>query len=284
MGETKYINGYLNYTGSKFKLLPQLLENFDYTKTYFVDLFSGSMVVSANVINKYKKILVNDILNDVIGIHKGVLNSYGFIEKTKKICPNKNDAEAYAQLRNSYNHDKTPEKLWALILSCNSNFMRFNLDGFFNQSWGRRSWNKNTDKKVADFIKHMEPHKNKIFFSSKHFSEIKITKPSFVYVDPPYGFCEDENGNITNKQISEAGYNVTYKMEADVELYKYLHNLNENDSTFMLSGLLEHDNKKSWIMNQLIRDGFKYKEMIFDYNKVSKKGEKKSKEIIIINY
>jgi hypothetical protein len=52
----------------------------------------------------------------------------------------------------------------------------------------------------------------------------------------------------------------------------------------MLSGLLEHDGKKSWLLNQLIRDGFNYKELYFDYNKVSKKGKKESKEIIIINY
>lgn len=30
-----------NYTGSKFKLLDQLLENFDYNKTEFVDVFTG---------------------------------------------------------------------------------------------------------------------------------------------------------------------------------------------------------------------------------------------------
>ncbi len=280
----KYINGYLNYTGSKFKLLFQLLESFDYTKPYFVDLFSGSMVVSANVVDKYEKILINDILSDVIGIHKGVLNSDTFIENTKKMCPSKVDSDAYNELRNSYNRDKTPEKLWALILSCNSNFMRFNLDGDFNQSWGRRSWNKNTDKKVQEFIDYVRPYKNKIYFTSEDFSNIKINNPSFIYVDPPYGFCEDDDGNIINKQISEAGYNVVYKMNMDVKLYKYLLNLDKTGSTFMLSGLLEHNNKKSWLMSQLIRDGFKYKEMNFDYNHVSKKGKKESKEIIIMNY
>ena len=30
-----------NYTGSKFKLLEQILPEFDYTKPYFVDLFMG---------------------------------------------------------------------------------------------------------------------------------------------------------------------------------------------------------------------------------------------------
>jgi len=36
------------------------------------------------------------------------------------------DKEKFIELRTSYNKDKTPEKLWALMLSCTSNLMRFN--------------------------------------------------------------------------------------------------------------------------------------------------------------
>lgn len=64
-----------------------------------------------------------------------------------------------------------------------------------------------------------------------------------------YGFIMSENNEIGNKQIS-----------------------------------LEHDGKKSWILNKLIQDGFIYKELNFDYNGVSRKGKKKSVELIIMNY
>jgi site-specific DNA-adenine methylase len=40
-----YINTALCYTGSKYKILNQLLPQMDYTKKYFVDLFAGSGVV-----------------------------------------------------------------------------------------------------------------------------------------------------------------------------------------------------------------------------------------------
>lgn len=280
----KYVNGYLNYAGSKFALLEQIIPNMDYTKKYFADIFCGSMVVSANIVDKYNKILVNDILEDIIGIHKGILNSDDFVEKTKKLCPSKDDANAYASLRESYNKEKTPEKLWSLILSCNSNLMRFNQNGFFNQTFGKRSYNSNTDKKVNEFINKIRPYKDKFIFTSKHFNDIKINKPTMVYLDPPYATCEDSNGNITNNMISEAGYNTTYKKEDDIKLYNYIHELHKNNSSFMLSGLLEHDGKKSWLLNQLVRDGFKYKILDFDYNKVSKKGNKVSKEAIIMNY
>lgn len=70
----------------------------------------------------------------------------------------------------------------------------------------------------------------------------------------------------------------------DIQLHEYLLNLSMNGSTFMLSVLLEHNDKKSWLLNQLIRDGFRYKELNFDYDKISKNGKKNSIEIIIMNY
>jgi len=74
--------------------------------------------------------------------------------------------------------------------------MRFNGSGLFNQSWGKRQWNESTDKKVNDFITNVRPYKDKIIFTSKNFSDVKITKPSMVYIDPPYSSVEDENGNM----------------------------------------------------------------------------------------
>ena len=47
-----------NYTGSKFKLLPQLLPEMDYSKNDFVDLFCGGGSVYTNVVDKYQKIIV----------------------------------------------------------------------------------------------------------------------------------------------------------------------------------------------------------------------------------
>ena len=105
-----------------------------------------------------------------------------------------------------------------------------------------------------------------------------------VYVDSPYGRIVDENGNIMNKQISEAGYNCYFKKEDDIDLYNYILNLDKIGSSFMVSGLLEHDGNKSWMMNKLKHDGFRTKELEFDYNKVSRKGDKESIEVIIMNY
>ena len=49
----------LNYTGGKYKLLPQILPYFPSNINTFVDMFCGGLNVSANV--KCKKIIANDL-------------------------------------------------------------------------------------------------------------------------------------------------------------------------------------------------------------------------------
>jgi DNA adenine methylase Dam len=203
----EYIDSVLNYTGSKYKLLPQLLPNFDYTKKRLIDLFTGGGSIFINSVENYDEILINDVISDLIGIHKSIIQSDDIINKTKDICPTKDDSDSFIQLRKSYNIEKTPEKLWALILSCNSNLIRFNQKGEFNQTFGKRGWNPNTDKKVEILINYIRNFKNKIKFNSSNFNDVPLLTDSFYYIDPPYGYIKDINGDIGNKQISEAGYN-----------------------------------------------------------------------------
>ena len=158
-----------NYTGSKFKLLEQLLPQFDYTKPYFVDLFCGGGSVYTNVVDRFEKVIANDVIKDLIGIHQCLLDSDDIITETKTLCPTlKTSQKDFIELRDSYNLNPTPSKLWALMLSCNSNLIRFNQKGKFNQTWGKRSWNSNTETKVLKFIQHVRKLSDKITFSSKN--------------------------------------------------------------------------------------------------------------------
>ena len=128
----KYINPPFSYTGNKHKLLPQLIPEMDYTKDYFIDLFCGGGSIYTNVVDKYSKILINDIIQDLIGIHKELINNPNkIIDEVKLLASCKTDEEKYYELRDSYNKEKSPEKLWALMLSCNSNLMRFNNKMYF---------------------------------------------------------------------------------------------------------------------------------------------------------
>lgn len=288
----KFINSPLCYTGNKFKLLPELLPEFDYTKKYFVDLFAGGGSVFSNIIDKFDCVLVNDIITDLIGIHKGLIESDEIIEKVKLLCPAKDDQEAFVKLRENYNNNKTSEGLFALLLSSTNNMLRYSQSMNYNQTFGKRTINSSTLKKIEEYTTHLRPYKNKIIFVSKEFYKVKITKPAMVYMDMPYGYYKTDyniNDNnfdkqIAKKQLSEAGYNNFWYREHEIKLYHYCNELNNNGSSFILSGVLHHNGKTSWILDKLIADGYKYKELNCDYNKVSRKGNKETTEIIIKNY
>lgn len=259
-----------NYTGSKFKLLEQLLPVFDYNKPYFVDVFAGGGSVYTNVLDKYNKVLVNDVISDLIGIHENLISGDEIIEETKRICPGKNNPSGFAELRNSYNQEPTPAKLWALMLSSTNNMMRYNQKFKYNQSYGERGWNDNTDKKTKSYSSHIRNYKDKLRFTSKSFDELSIYKDAMYYLDPPYGRVKNEDGTIGKKQISEAGYNAFWKENDDMKLYHFIHAINDKEASFMVSGVLNHDGRVCWMLDKLINDGFKYKELSFDYNKVSR--------------
>ncbi len=226
MKMSNYIDGVMNYTGSKFKLLEQILPYFDYTKSNFVDLFTGGGSVFTNVLNKYDNILANDIITDLIGIHSELLKGDHIINLTKEHSKGlKEDGEKFLKLREDYNNNPTPDKLWALILSCTSNMMRFNQSFKFNQTWGKRQWNNNTDKKVEEWTKLTRQYLDKITFSNKNFNDVSINENTFYYIDPPYGYIKDGN-EIGKKQISEAGYNSFYLQSDDINLYNYCHKIN----------------------------------------------------------
>lgn len=267
-----YIETPLNYTGSKYKLLDQILPEFDYSKPYFIDLFTGGGSVYTNVLDRYKSILANDIISDLIGIHKGILESDDIINKSKISCPIKDDQESFLKLRESYNNEKEPYKLWALMLSSTNNMMRFNKSFNYNQTFGKRSWSSRTDDKVISYKNHIRQYKDKIKFTSKSFFDIDVkTNNIMIYCDPPYS-------------NTEAGYNSYWNKGDDEKLYKYLKNIDKVGSSFMVSGVLNHDDKPCALLDMLISDGYTMKELDFNYNKVSRKGNKVTTEVIIKNY
>lgn len=261
-----------NYTGSKFKLLEQILPEFDYTKPYFVDLFMGGGSVYTNVVDKYEKILANDIIKDLVGIHQDLLNGDDVIDLTKSICPDKTDAEAFGRLRDDYNLNPSSYKLWALMLSCTSNMMRFNQKFKFNQTFGKRTWNSSTQKKVELFTEHIRQYKDKIRFTFDTFNNVNISSNKvMVYADPPYS-------------NTEAGYNAYWKKDDDDKLYNYLLDIDRKGSSFMISGVLNHNGETCKLLSNLISDKFNHKILKFDYNKVSRVGKKETDEVIIMNY
>ena len=170
------------------------------------------------------------------------------------------------------------------MLSATNNMMRFNQKFKFNQTYGDRGFSDSTQRKVNNFTEHIRKFKDNLVYLSTEFENIDIQSDMMIYLDPPYGRIKNEDGTIGKKQISEAGYNAFWKQEDDLKLYEFIKKIDSIGASFMVSGVLHHDGKTCWMLDKLIADGFKYKEIEYDYNKVSRKGNKETTEIIITNY
>jgi adenine-specific DNA-methyltransferase len=246
----------------------------DTTKKHFIDLFTGGGSVYTNVCHLYDKILVNDIISDLSTLHYMLTTQPSTIEiDTRKHCETVTDKDSYVKLRDLYNNDPSADKLWALMLTCTNNMLRFNKSFKFNQTYGERNWNSNTTKKFEEFVNHISKYwsRDKFVFKSRHFSKIVPTKNCMVYLDPPY-------------DGTEAGYNAYWSTKDELMLYDYIKNIDDIGASFMVSGVLSHADTNSKLLSKLIEDGYKVIHLDCDYNKVSKVGNKNTDEVIIINY
>jgi DNA adenine methylase Dam len=260
-----------NYTGCKFKLLPQLIPLFDYERDSFVDLFTGGGSVWCNLAPYYDRVIANDIIGDLVDIQRLLLSGDGIVAETQALCVEKTDKAGYHALRDDYNQRPSAAKLWALMLCCNNNMMRFNAARRFNQTFGRRSWNASTTEKVARYTSHIRSLESRIAHMREDFEAVPIPPGSMVYVDPPYS-------------NTEAGYNSYWKKNDDVRLFAHLQHLTLEGHAIAVSGVREHNGKRSPLIDMLEQAGWHVSKLEADYNVVSKVGLKQTDEVVLTNY
>lgn len=240
----------LNYTGGKFKLLPQILPLFPKEIDTFIDLFGGGFNVGINV--SAKTIVYNEIMSDICNIIKGIRESEdNIIKEFQSIIDiyglNKINRDGYLKLREEWNNslDRDWKKLYMLICHSFNNNIRFNKKGGFNVPFGkdRSEFNPTLKQKFLDF---REKIKNiNIVISNNTFTEIQINPNYFYYSDSPY-------------YISTANYNENngWTEQDDINLMNYLDKVNEAGAKFAMSNVLEHKGQKN---ERLIEWSKKYK-------------------------
>ena len=262
-----------NYSGSKDKIMDQLLNYFPEKVDTFYDVFCGGLSVSINT--KYDNIISNDIIEPLINFYKNLQNCYSIKEEISKIesfAINKQSKEDFLEVRKSFNTTKDPYLFFSLISSCTNNMMRFNKKFEFNQSFGKRTINKSTIDKLYTFTKEIK--RKNIKFHSLNFTELLEKFPpkekDFVYLDPPY-------------LITEAGYNAYWSKELEISLLNTLDELNNSNIRFALSGVSVHKGIPNPYMLRL--EKYKIINIEHNYEKVArKKNVGDSQEILVINY
>lgn len=303
--KSKPVQSAINYTGGKFKLVPQLLPLFPKKIRNFYDVFAGGANITINI--EAEKYFINDINKKVIELYEffdksevdDILNNiekiiseyrlsntkiygYEFYNTNSTIGLKEVNKKSYIELRKRYNagtFDKDIEPLifYILIVFGFNNQIRFNSNGFFNMPTGKRDFNKKMVLKLEKFIN--ELHRRKIQYSSLDFKSFlnqqKFNDNDFVYLDPPY-------------LLSTAAYNEsggwTEKDESD--LLNCLDELNTKGVKFALSNVLIHKGNENKILSEWAKN-YNVHELDFNYNNSnyqSKAKENNTLEVLITNY
>lgn len=280
----EYVKSPLNYTGGKYKLLPQLLELFPEDIDTFVDLFAGGGNVSVNV--KAKSIIYNDFMWQVPEMLEEFKRA-GAEECIRKIDEyithyelSKENRDGYLRLRKFYNSAEPmdPVMLYTLICYSFNNQIRFNSRQEYNMPFGkdRSSFNPALREKFITFVERLQ--ELNIEFFSKDFREVKVENlkgNDFVYCDPPY-------------LITVASYNENggWGERAEKDLLSLLDKVDMAGIKFGLSNVLESKGKSNDILKNWAK---KYKVNYLDHtysNCSYHKKDKQSKdvEVLITNY
>lgn len=303
----KLIASPFNYTGGKFRLLPQIFPFFPSEIDVFVDLFAGGGCVGINV--NAKRIILNDIENRILKIMKLWKNNSEdmILNKTENIIQQfkfsdtaKNGYEKYGccsqeglsrfnripfeNLKCSFNgrkfhSDNYYYELYVAIIFSFNNQIRFNSKGQFNLPVGKRDFNDRMKKKLSAFIKRL--HHIDVSFSCLDFKRFDfkcLTEKDFVYADPPY--------LITCASYNENG---GWSKEYECALLSRLDNLNSNGIRFALSNVLEtKGNSNQILLDWLIRNpNYRCHHLKQNYSNSNYHRQNKgtfSDEVLITNY
>lgn len=281
-----FIKSPLNYTGGKFKLLPNIFELAPDEIGTFYDIFGGGFNVGINAVAN--KIIYNDMnkyLTEMFSYFKSTnfkkLNKEikGVIKKYKLSLTN---TDGYNLLRKDYNSNPSP--LYLFILTCYSfnHQIRFNSKHEFNTPFGkeRSSYNDSIENNLKKFCENLQNKNIELYaLDFSEFLNFEYEKDDFVYCDPPY-------------LITTGSYNDGkrgFKDWSDIEerkLLNYLDYLNSKGIKFMLSNVFYHKGLQN---DLLIEWSKKYKVYYVDKNYKNssyhgKNTDKKTVEVIIINY
>lgn len=301
----------LNYTGGKFKLLPQILPLFPENINTFVDLFCGGCNVGINI--DCKSVIYNDLDRNLLYLYNTFKNLdkqsvfdwiYEIINKYELSLVSENGYDYYKcdsskglgkynkdkflKLRADFNKKKQKGNydyyyyvmLYVIIVYAFNNQIRFNSNGEFNLPVGKRDFNKKMQQKLSDFIDRIKEQDCK--FTCLDFREFDIDaleNNDFVYVDPPY--------LITCATYNEQG---GWSETDEEDLLQFLDRLNKQNLRFALSNVLRSKGKENKILlDWLDKNKDKYKAVNLNYsysnsNYQTKDKTSGSEEVLIINY
>lgn len=221
-----------NYSGSKS----------DYSELHVidepvVDLFGGGGGFWS--MSRSLDIVVNDQNVQLVSFQKLIhkisdANFEELVSKLYELTDAINSRSDYEELRSRLNHTQNPVLFMAVLACCTNNMIRYNKSGGFNQTWGKRKFNHNMDRKLRDFRDRIIGKDVK--FSHYDFRLVPNMTDMLYFVDPPY-------------LITSGGYNTSWSEGDEYDLYNYL-----VGKRFLLTNFIV----KGSMYNEILADAIKH--------------------------
>ncbi|MGO5023165.1 DNA adenine methylase [Lawsonibacter sp. LCP25S3_G6] len=301
----------LNYTGGKYKLLPQILPLFPQSSRIFVDLFCGGCNVGLNV--QSQQVIYNDRNPDLLHLYQtlheldgetilawvheiiehyrlSLVSRYGYAHYG---CDSGRglgtyNREGFLRLREDYNRrrreglddSRSHIMLYVLIVYAFNNQIRFNARGEFNLPVGKRDFNQRMEDKLLAFLDRI--HSQTCTFTCQDFRDFDtngLTGQDFVYADPPY--------LITCATYNEKG---GWNEALERDLLAFLDRLHAQGVPFALSNVLRSKGRENTVLLQWLeqnRGTYRPVPLQYSYansNYQTKDKTSSSEEVLILNY
>lgn len=289
------------YVGDKFKLVPQLKENFPKDIDRFIEPFCGGGSVFLNT--NARKYLLNDIDSYMIKLHQYLIsnstNTNAFWNELKvniekynlsatfmgrdipkeyrkefvKTYFAKYNKDAYMKMRSDFNSNKDDMLLLYMLLIYGFNRMlRFNSKGDFNLPVGNVDFNKNVVDALNAYFDYVIDKDITLFNMDfqEFIDKVQPTSKDLVYLDPPY-------------LITFSEYNKLWNEDSEMRLISYLDELDSRGVRFAVSNVLWHRKRYNGTFNEWAQ---KYNIVRIQSNYISyhDNTEKDSYEVLVKNY
>jgi DNA adenine methylase Dam len=280
-----FVKSPLNYTGGKFKLLPDIIPLVPVDVNRFIEPFGGGFNVGINT--EADELIYNDLCKPVTELLEyfsshSIEDILSYIDETiEEWGLVKGDKVSYIKFRDFFNNNsrinKLPLNLYVLVCFGFNNMVRYNKFNKFNIPIGVNGFNDSMRSNLVSFVERLGEYK--ISFSSVDyrvlFRELDLNNNDLVYCDPPY-------------YITDAVYNKIWDKRAEIQLYKQLDKLNNDNIRFMLSNVTNNSNKTNdilvnWLENNNLN--VSYPSINYDgFDPYNTKVKGKTVEVLVRNF
>ncbi|AFY88201.1 DNA adenine methylase [Chroococcidiopsis thermalis] len=191
----------VQYQGSKRNLASDILKFLPETIDRLVEPFAGTAAISIAASSKEisQNFWLNDLNQPLVELIRAIVETPEEIATAYTDIWNEQHSDSighYYQVREQFNKTNEPQLFLYLLARCVKGAVRYNSEGFFNQSPDKRRKGTQPDKMRKNIEGVSQLLKNKCKFTCWDYKDVlaEVRQSDFVYIDPPYqGVCGDRD-------------------------------------------------------------------------------------------